>query len=134
MNLSGNQTYRFSIILVILAIFTPVFLVSKSAECAMVDSQMILPGGKTAMREIDAEKVRSMLENKIVAKKLRAYGLSKEEVLAKMAKMSDGQIHQLAAVSDRITAGGVGGFFIATTTIILVDIIVILLLILVAVN
>lgn len=75
-----------------------------------------------------------MLENKIVAKKLRACGLSKEEVLAKMAKMSDGQIHQLAAVSDRITAGGVGGFFIATTTIILVAIIVILLLILVAVN
>ncbi|MGE5445908.1 MAG: PA2779 family protein [Ignavibacteriales bacterium] len=134
MNLTGNQIYRFSIILIILAIFTPVSLVSKSAECAMVDSQMILPGGKTAMREIDAEKVRSMLENKIVAKKLRAYGLSKEEVLAKMAKMSDGQIHQLAAVSDRITAGGVGGFFIATTTIILVAIIVILLLILVAVN
>jgi hypothetical protein len=134
MNLNGNQTYRFSIILVILAIFTPVSLVSKSAECAMADSQMILPTGKTAMREIDAEKVRNMLENKIVAKKLRAYGLSKEEVMAKMSKMSDGQIHQLAAVSDRIPAGGAGGFFIATTTIILVAIIVVLLLILVAVN
>lgn len=94
MNLTGNQIYRFSIILLILAIFTPVSLVSKNAECAMVDSQMILPDGKTAMREMDAAKVRSMLENKIVAKKLRACGLSKEEVLAKMAKMSDGQIHQ----------------------------------------
>jgi hypothetical protein len=134
MNFNGNQTYRFSIILVILAIFTPVSLVSKSAECAMTDSQMILPTGKTAMREIDAERVRNMLENKIVAKKLRAYGLSKEEVLAKMSKMSDGQIHQLAAVSDRITAGGAGGYFIATTTIILVAIIVVLLLVLVAVD
>ncbi len=134
MNLTGNRIYRFSIIFVILTIFTPVSLISKSAECAMVDSQMILPTGKAAMREIDAEKVRSMLENKIVAKKLRAYGLSKEEVLAKMSKMSDGQIHQLAAVSDRITAGGAGGYFIATTTIILVAIIVVLLLVLVAVD
>ena len=133
MNLARNQIYRLSIILIILAIFTPVSLVSKSAECAMVDSQMILPSGKAAMREIDAEKVRSTLENKMVAERLRAYGLSKDEVVAKMDKMSDGQIHQLATLSDRITAGGVrSGYFIATTTIILIAVIVLLVVIIAA--
>lgn len=133
MNIAQNQIYRLSIILITLAIFTPVSLISKSAECAMVDSQMVLPGGKPVMRKIDAGKVRSMLENRIVTERLKAYGLSKGEIVAKMDNMSDGQIHQLATISDRITAGGVrSGYFIATTTIILIAIIVLLVVVLAA--
>lgn len=89
MNLVRNQIYRLSMISIILAIFTPVSLISKSAECAMVDSQVILPSGKAAMRGIDAEKIHSMLENKILAERLRAYELSKDEIIAKMDKMSN---------------------------------------------
>ncbi len=88
MNLVRNQIYRLSMISIILAIFIPVSLISKSAECAMVDSQVILPSGKAAMREIDAEKIHSMLENKIKYW-LRAYRLSKDEIIAKMDKMSN---------------------------------------------
>jgi uncharacterized protein DUF6627 len=124
MNLVGNQIYRI-IILVMITSFIPVSLISKTAECAMADSQMVLPNGnKVPAREIDTEKVRRTLENKIVAERLRAYGLSKEEVIAKMDKMSDGQIYQLASLSDRLPAGGVSDFYFATTTIVLVAIIV----------
>src|ERR1700740_747460 len=107
MNLFRNQIYRGSIILVMITSFIPVSLISKTAECAMTDSEMILPNGnKISAREIDAEQVRRTLENKIVAERLRNYGLSKQEIISKMDKMSDGQIHQLASLSNKITAGG----------------------------
>jgi hypothetical protein len=133
MRLIKNQLYRVAIIIVMLISFIPVSLVSKSAECTMVDSQMIIPGGKKSAREIDAEKVRSMLEDKIVAERLRSYGLSNEEVTAKIVNMSEGQIHQLAVLSDRVTAGGAHGYFIATTTLILIAIVAILVVVVVAV-
>ena len=105
------------IIMIVLVSFTPVSLISKSAECAVADSQVILPDGKVSLREIDAEKVRSMLENKIVAERLRNYGLSTEEVTAKMNRMSDAQIHRLASLSDQIPAGG---YSISSTALIII--------------
>jgi hypothetical protein len=120
-----KRIYKLSTITLILASFIPIFLISKSAECAMADSQMIFPSGdKVAAREIDTEKVRRTLENKIVAERLRAHGLSKGEVIAKVDKMSDGQIHQLASLSGRLPAGGVDEFVFAATTGVLVAIIV----------
>jgi hypothetical protein len=123
MTIIRKRIYKLSTITLILASFIPIFLISKSAECGMADSQMIFPGGKTYLREINEEKVRAMLENKIVAERLRSFGLSNNEVMAKMAKMSDGQIHQLASLSDRLPAGGASGFYFATTTIVLLAII-----------
>ncbi len=119
MTIIRKRIYNLSTIILILASFTTVSLISKSAECAMLDSQMILPTGKVSLREINEEKVRMMLENKIVAERLRSFGLTKNEVITKMAQMSDGRIHQLASLSDRLPAGGASGLFIATTTIIL---------------
>jgi hypothetical protein len=95
MSLATNQIYRLLIILILLASFTPVSLVSKSAECTMADSQMIFFGRRASIREVDAEKIREILEDKVVAEKLRSSGLSKEEIMSKMAKMTDGQIHQM---------------------------------------
>ncbi len=126
MKLSRNRTYRLSIIAIILACFTPVSLISKSAECSMFGSQMILPNGKASVRGIDEEKVRKMLENKIVVEKLKGYGLSKEEIIAKVEKMSDGQVHQLASLSDKIPVGGDVG--LAVIIAILVVVVLVLLI------
>src|SRR5713226_4405025 len=115
-----TKAYRLLIITVVLMSFTPVSLISETAECAMMGSQMILPDGKTSVRGIDVEKIRRALENKIVAEKLKSYGLSKEEVMTKIDKMSDGQVHQIAALSDKIPAGGDAGVAIALLVIILV--------------
>jgi hypothetical protein len=89
---------------------------------------MISPDDKTSVREINEEKIRKTLENKLVVEKLKSHGLSKEEVTAKMEKMSDEQIHQLAALSDKIPAGG-NAAIIAIVAVFAVFIIVILLLI-----
>jgi GTP-binding protein EngB required for normal cell division len=117
-----------SIIAIILASFTPVSLISKSVEAAMVNSQMISPDGKTPARDIDEGKVRRMLENKIVAERLKSYGLSKEEVATKIDKMSDEQVHQLASLADKLPAGGDGA---ATAAVIVLVVFVMAILILI---
>ncbi|MBI2486302.1 MAG: PA2779 family protein [Deltaproteobacteria bacterium] len=103
-------------------------LISKSVEGATLASQMISSDGKTSARGIEEAKVRRALENKIVAEKLKSYGLSKEEVITKMERMSDEQVHQLASLSDRIPAGADGG---ATAAVIILVVFVMVLLVLI---
>jgi hypothetical protein len=125
-----NKLYRLLIIVIILGSFTPISLISKSVQGATVASQMVLSDGKTSARGVGEEKVRRMLENKIVAERLKSYGLSKEEVTAKVDKMSDEQIHQLAALSDRIPAGGDGAATAAVIVLVVFVIVILLLVIL----
>ncbi|HEX9830098.1 MAG TPA: PA2779 family protein [Thermodesulfobacteriota bacterium] len=128
MILMRNKLYRLLIIVIILGSFTPITLVSKSVQGATIASQMVLTDGKSPVRGVGEEKVRRMLENKIVAERLKSYGLSKEEVAAKIDKMSDDQVHQLAALSDRIPAGGDGA---ATAAVIVLVVFVIVILFLI---
>jgi hypothetical protein len=130
MILMRNKLYRLLIIVIILGSFTPISLISKSVQGATVASQMVLSDGKTSARGVGEEKVRRMLENKIVAERLKSYGLSKEEVTAKVDKMSDEQIHQLAALSDRIPAGGDGAATAAVIVLVVFVIVILLLVIL----
>ncbi|MGH7890260.1 MAG: PA2779 family protein [Thermodesulfobacteriota bacterium] len=120
MKLMRTKVYRLSVIITILVCFAPLSLISKSVQGATVGSQMISSNGKTSMRAVEEEKVRRTLENKIVAERLKNYGLSKEEVIAKMGKMNDEQIHQIASLSDRIPAGGNGavGFVVGVLVVV----------------
>ena len=125
-----NRVYRVSIIIIILATFTPVSLLSRSAQAAIVGSQMIVSGDKTVSgRGVDEAKVRRTLENKIVIQKLKNYGLSQEEVVVKMQRMSDDQIHQLASLSDRIPAGGDGVGLIVGLLVVVVLVLLIIYLV-----
>jgi len=59
-------------------------------------------------REEDLAKIQRALESKELQEKLKAYGLTKEEVEQKLSQLSDEQIHMLAKASDRVLAGGDG--------------------------
>jgi hypothetical protein len=129
-----NRIYKISIIFIILSSFIPATLVSKSAEAAIVNSQIMSPKkGYSQSREVDLSKIRKMLENRIVAEKLRSHGLSTEEVNKKIAKMGDEQIHQMASLSDRIPAGGDAGAA-ALIVIVVIAVAIILLLVLGVLN
>jgi hypothetical protein len=65
------------------------------------------------------------LENKIVAQKLRDYGVSPAEAQFKLASMSDRDLHTLASASKGLPSGGDG----ATGAIIGVLIVVILVIV-----
>jgi hypothetical protein len=77
-------------------------------------------------REEDIRTIQRALESKIVQEKLKAYGLSKEEIEKKLSEMDDQQIHILARASEKVLAGGdVLGTVIA---VLLIAILVVLLL------
>jgi hypothetical protein len=125
-----SRIYKISIIFIILTTFVPATLISKSAEGAIVNSKILSSGnGNTESREVNLTKIRKMLENKLVAEKLRSHGLSTEELNKKLDKMGDAQIHQLAALSDKITAGGDGGVAIAIVALVIVVIFILVLIV-----
>ncbi|MFN3598607.1 MAG: PA2779 family protein [Aquificaceae bacterium] len=78
---------------------------SAPAMAALVESKP--PSQDIAMkREEDVAKIQRALESKELQEKLKAYGLTREEVESKLSQLSDEQIHMLAKASDKILAGG----------------------------
>jgi hypothetical protein len=76
-------------------------------------------------RAEDLQKVQRLLENKIVRQRLADMGLSAEEINARLDRVSDLQLHQLAMQIDALMPGGDDG---TLTTIALVLLIVVLIL------
>lgn len=101
--------------------------IASPAWAAMVPSKGSsgsVPGN--AQIEQDINTIQLALENKLVQEKLRAYGLSPEEVKAKLSSMSPYQIHMLAQASDDVLAGGDGVGTIIALLIIVILVLVIL--------
>lgn len=101
------------------------FLVSP-AWAAMIPSKGLSGDAGDALIQQDVEKVRLALENKLVQEKLRAYGLSADEVRAKLSEMTPSQIHLLAQASDDVLAGGDGLGAVIGVLIVVILVIVIL--------
>ncbi|HVN71055.1 MAG TPA: PA2779 family protein [Desulfomonilia bacterium] len=109
--------------------FHLVFFVTSPAFAAMIPSLGSSPhtAGDTLQKDIDT--VQRALETKMVQEKLKAYGLTSEEVAAKLPSMTPDQIHTLAAASNDVLAGGDGlGVIIAVLVIIILVIIILKLL------
>jgi predicted PurR-regulated permease PerM len=70
----------------------------------------------------DVNTIQQALESKIVQEKLKAHGLTPDEVTSKLSAMTPNQIHVLATASNDLLAGGDA----ATLVYIVVAIIVIL--------
>ena len=109
--------------------FHLVFFVTSPAFAAMIPSLGSSPhtAGDTLQKDIDT--VQRALETKMVQEKLKAYGLTSEEVAAKLPSMTPDQIHTLAVASNDVLAGGDGlGVIIAVLVIIILVIIILKLL------
>jgi hypothetical protein len=59
-----------------------------------------------ATRAADLVLAQRALENKVVAQKLRDYGVSPDEAQMKLASMSDRDLHSLATASKGLPSGG----------------------------
>src|SRR5512144_2151060 len=64
------------------------------------------PPAVSADRAAGLAKIQAALESKLVQQKLMDYGLSPEETMARVNKLSDEQINQLASHTDSLQAGG----------------------------
>jgi hypothetical protein len=69
-------------------------------------------------RTADLQKVRTVLETKVVSEKLTQLGFNKDEIQSRLGQLSDQQLHKVALKADQLKAGGdAGGFIIAVLII-----------------
>jgi hypothetical protein len=67
---------------------------------------MLLPAGQSEARSTDLVTVQATLESSVIKQRLLDFGLTPEETTARLNKLSDEQIHQLAVNMDAVQAGG----------------------------
>jgi hypothetical protein len=77
-------------------------------------------------RDADILVVQRALEHKLVAQKLRDYGVKPEEVQSRLASMSDQDLHTLASASKGLPSGGDGLGALVTILVIVLLVIIIL--------
>ncbi|MBU2499146.1 MAG: PA2779 family protein [Proteobacteria bacterium] len=88
-----------------MATYLSLFLTSPSIA-GMVGSIASPEVQSNQMRVEEINKIQLALENELVRAKLKAYGLTSDEITQKLQGMTDGQINLLAQASDDILAGG----------------------------
>ena len=59
-------------------------------------------------RPSDLEKVRKVLEMRVVREKLKEFGFTTSEIEKRLSQLSDDQIHQIALQIDELKVGGDG--------------------------
>jgi hypothetical protein len=95
-----------------LVIYLVLALVAISTAAGPAEA-MLLPGSPNAAqsdpaydRAADISVVQKTLESKEIRQKLLDYGLTPEETEARIASLSDDQLHRLAVNLDSVQAGG----------------------------
>ena len=107
----------------VLFAFCCLSLIPANGGAALIESR--LSDGESLMqRATEIETIRQALEREVVAQRLADYGLSPEEVSAKLPTLSDEQLHQLAALSDSLGEGGILGAVIAILVVVLLVIVI----------
>jgi len=109
--------------------FHLIFFVTSPAFAAMIPSIGSSPHMSVDTLQKDINIIQRALETKMVQEKLKAYGLTSQEVAAKLPSMTTDQIHILASASHDVLEGGDGlGIIIAVLVIIILVIIILKLL------
>lgn len=82
------------------------------------------PMAASVERAAALARIQTALESKIVQQKLMDYGLSPEETMVRVNRLSDEQINQLATNTDSLQAGGDGGGFIVGLLVVAILVVV----------
>jgi hypothetical protein len=86
----------------------------------------VSPAQAPGNRAADIARIQVVLESKVVQQKLMDLGLSSEEAMARINKLSDEQIHQFASQLDSLQAGGLGASSLIIVLLLLIIIILII--------
>jgi hypothetical protein len=65
-------------------------------------------GNGTSHREADLQKIQKLLESKLIQHRLSQFGLTSEEIEARLFQLDDEQIHQIASQIHALEPGGNG--------------------------
>lgn len=76
----------------------------------------------TSDRSSDLEKVRKVLEMKMVRERLKNFGFTPNEIEKKLSQLEDQQIHQLALSLDELKVGSADGWAWVVVILVLIAI------------
>jgi hypothetical protein len=107
----------------VLIAFSVLTLVPVNGNAALVPSRLT-DGASISERQEQVETIRQTLEQEVVAQRLADFGLSKEEIAAKLPTLSDAQLHQLAGLSKDIAAGNGAEAVVAVLLIVILVIVI----------
>jgi hypothetical protein len=96
--------------------------IAPNVDAGFSPSQLTGTAGQA--READLQKVRSFLENKLVADRFTQLGFSPAEVQSRLSGLTDEQLHKVALKIDEAKVGG--WFWTAIGVLFLVVIIVLI--------
>jgi hypothetical protein len=96
------------------------------ALAALAPSQTTGATTISSARDADMLVAQRAFENKIVAQKLRDYGVSPEEAQIRLANMSDEDLHTLASATKGLPSGGDGTGAIIGILVVIILVIVVL--------
>ena len=96
------------------------------ATAALAPSRVSGTTAITSARSADLVVVQRMLENRVVAQKLKDYGVTPSEAQLKVASMSDQDLHTLATASRGLPSGGDDLGVIVTLLVIVILVILIM--------
>ena len=71
----------------------------------------VLPGAQGSSvthRQSELERIQVLLESKLISQRLSDLGLTADEIQARLAQLTDDQIHQIAQRLDTLLIGGDG--------------------------
>lgn len=123
MNVRFSRILDLRICWMVLLTFCLFSLLPSNGRASLVESRLS-SGEVLSQRNIELNKIRKALETDVVAQRLADFGLSQEEVAAKLPTLSDDQLHQLAGLSDSLAEGGVLGTVIAVLLIVLLVVVI----------
>lgn len=96
------------------------------AVAGLAPSRVSGSTGITSARDADMLMAQRALENKIVAQKLRDYGVAPDDAQARLASMSDEDLHTLASASKGLPSGGDATGAIIGVLVVIILVIVVL--------
>ena len=76
------------------------------------------------LRAGDTEKIRIVLENKLLTQRLQDLGYTSQEVTARLSSLSDSQIHSLAQKLDDVKVGQDSAAVIIVVLVIIIGVLV----------
>src|SRR5439155_21128448 len=76
-------------------------------------------GSLHSARSEDLRVIQKTLESKILRQRLQDFGLTPEETQARLNRLSDAQVHQLAMQATHLNPGGDAGLGILVTLLVL---------------
>lgn len=122
---SGN----FVILSIVMAtVIVAVTSMRQEAVASMISSKLAT-GASFEMSQEDLATVQQFLESRIVTQKLRDFGMTKEEAMAKVSELRPDDLHVLAGMIGKAPAGGDGvGVLIGLAVLALIVIVIVKLL------